>query len=105
MVPPFLRRASIATLVVGLILSSGLLLIPEPTMAVLDAPLERWFDLCRYVTPEEWQTFGNAPLAMLWVFSGVAALSIVTGVVISACAQSKSGGASSTPGAESSRPA
>ena len=100
--PSYLRRSSIATLVVGLTLGLGLLLIPETTMAVLEAPLDPWFDLCRYVTPQEWQTMGNITMAMLWLFSGVTVLSILTGAVIGACIRPKSRGANSTPGADRS---
>lgn len=39
--------------------------------------LEPWLALCRAVTPEAWQTRGNAPLGLLWLLAGMLAGSMV----------------------------
>ena len=39
-----------------------------------------WRDLSAKVTPEEWQVQGNILLGLIWLFTGVLAYSMITGL-------------------------
>lgn len=45
-------------------------------MSVAEPALDPWFFLCRTITPIEWRTFGNIPLGLLWLSSGLIAYSM-----------------------------
>ena len=48
----------------------------------VERALEPWFALCRWMTPEAWQTRGNVMLGALWLVSGVTAYGLLLAIVL-----------------------
>ena len=49
---------------------------------ILDTLLYPWFMFCKYITPQEWQTFGNIPLFLLWLAAGITVYSLTIGALL-----------------------
>jgi len=60
----------------------ALILFTRSFLELSEPMLEAWFWCCKIVTPKESQTLGNIPLALAWVFSGLAIYSMLLGAIL-----------------------
>lgn len=59
-------------------------------MELTESILMPWLEICRDLTPENWQKQGNIILGMVWFFSGVVVCSVIaalTGAFLLALAE------------------
>jgi len=49
---------------------------------ICESLLYPWFMFCKYITPQEWQTFGNIPLFLLWLAAGITVYSLIIGALL-----------------------
>jgi hypothetical protein len=58
------------------------LLFSREFMTLADDALRPWMKVCQMVTPAGWQVRGNILLGLLWIISGLAAYSILLGLLM-----------------------
>jgi hypothetical protein len=81
----------LATGFVFLFSSLAMVLFNEVTMIIMDQLMYPWLQFCKALTPAEWWTLGNIPLALLVLFSGlfVDSMAISAVVIFISCLSKK----------------
>ena len=54
----------------------------EVALEVALTLLTPWFAICKAMTPLSWQTWGNIPLFLMWLVSGIAVYSVLIGACL-----------------------
>ena len=76
-----IKKWILVTGFVFLFSSLAIVLFDEAAMTIVEPLMNPWLAICRALTPIGWQTLGNIPLGMMWLFSGLFVYSMITGAV------------------------
>ena len=76
-----IKKWVLVTGFVFLFSSLAIVLFDEAAMTIVEPLMNPWLAICRALTPIGWQTLGNIPLAMMWLFSGLFVYSMIIGAV------------------------
>ena len=76
-----IKKWVLVTGFVFLFSSLAIVLFDEAAMTIVEPLMNPWLAICRALTPIGWQTLGNIPLGMMWLFSGLFVYSMITGAV------------------------
>ena len=77
-----IKKWILVTGFVFLFSSLAIVLFDEAAMTIVEPLMNPWLAICRALTPIGWQTLGNIPLGMMWLFSGLFVYSMITGAVV-----------------------
>ena len=76
-----IKKWILVTGFVFLFSSLAIVLFDEAAMTIVEPLMNPWLAICRALTPIGWQTLGNIPLGMMWLFSGLFMYSLIIGAV------------------------
>jgi len=76
-----IKKWILVTGFVFLFSSLAIVLFDEAAMTIVEPLMNPWLAICRALTPIGWQTLGNIPLGMMWLFSGLFVYSMIIGAV------------------------
>ena len=76
-----IKKWVLVTGFVFLFSSLAIVLFDQAAMTIVEPLMNPWLAICRALTPIGWQTLGNIPLAMMWLFSGLFVYSMIIGAV------------------------
>jgi len=62
--------------------SLAMVLFNEVAMFFMEPLMDPWLQICKYITPIEWWTLGNIPLALLILLSGLFVYSMAISAVV-----------------------